>query len=126
MSQKNEKIASLQTLRGLSIFAVFLLHTAVGEVLVILLGIRKGYNSGWLGVEFFFVISGFVVTMSLHRTGFHVGSFYVKRLFRLMPSMILTAAFGVGVTLYLRSEFPQWPHDSKPPAGRLDSGGDRH
>jgi peptidoglycan/LPS O-acetylase OafA/YrhL len=106
-----DKIASLQTLRGVSILAVFLLHTIIATAVLDMLNLGTSFNTGWLGVEFFFVISGFVVTMSLHRNGFHVGSFYLKRLFRLMPCMLLMVAFAIAVSIWLKKSFPQWPYN---------------
>lgn len=50
---------------------------------------------GFLGVDLFFLISGFVVTKSITETSnFRLSTFYTKRFFRLMP----TAAFVVMTT----------------------------
>ena len=52
--------------------------------------------NGWLGVDIFFVISGFVVTQSFRRAArlassstSHAASFYARRVRRLMPSTAL-------------------------------------
>ena len=50
----------------------------------------------WLGVELFFVISGFVVTKSFTSKGMSLRAFYVRRVFRLWPTL---AFFFVIVTL---------------------------
>lgn len=49
----------------------------------------------WLGVEAFFVVSGFVIPWSLHRGGYllqHYGRFILKRIARLDPPYVLSIA----------------------------------
>ncbi len=73
--------------------------TLFGEHLV------SPFRYGWLGVEFFFVISGFVICMSAW--GRPLSKFFTSRVVRLMPAylfaMLLTAAV---LTL--------WPMASRP------------
>src|SRR5437868_3540535 len=71
-------IPSLDGLRG------------VGAILVI--AAHYGYSSaGWIGVEFFFVLSGFLITSILlteknRRFGAYLGRFYWHRLLRTFPA----------------------------------------
>ena len=72
--------ADIQGLRGLAILLVILLHAGVTL-----------FQGGYVGVEVFFVISGFVVTGSLMRKPGgqllkNLRNFYVKRILRLLPS----------------------------------------
>ncbi|HET6211774.1 MAG TPA: acyltransferase [Micromonosporaceae bacterium] len=48
---------------------------------------RQFFRYGWMGVEFFFIISGFVICMSAW--GRTVADFFVSRFARLMPAYVL-------------------------------------
>jgi len=54
---------------------------------------------GWMGVELFFVVSGFVILLTLERTT-GLTDFAVRRFSRLFPPMMISA-LGVAVTLDL-------------------------
>src|SRR5947207_718976 len=113
MQPNHSKIGSIQTLRGIAVLAVFLTHTQITNVILELSRIDYSFSTGWLGVELFFVISGFVVTLSLHRGSFNVGSFYIKRIFRLMPSMMVMVALTVLICAAMRQtclDGPLTPH----------------
>ncbi len=77
----------IQQLRGWAILLVLAQHISL---VTQLLGLLPGRvtNSGYLGVELFFVISGFVVTRSLQRGGWNLRHFVVRRLFRLYPALL--------------------------------------
>ena len=49
-------------------------------------------NPGYIGVELFFVISGFVVTRSLQKNNYNLPKFICSRIFRLYPALILFIA----------------------------------
>jgi peptidoglycan/LPS O-acetylase OafA/YrhL len=75
--------ADIQGLRAIAVLLVVLFHTG----LVV--------DSGFIGVDIFFVISGFVITSMLWRQGADSGSFslkffYVRRFRRLVPALALT------------------------------------
>lgn len=79
--------ADIQGLRGLAIALVVLLHAGI-----------TGFEGGFVGVELFFVLSGYVVTESLLRTPkenffANLGTFYRKRVMRLVPTatMVIVA-----------------------------------
>ena len=74
----------LDGLRTLAIYLVLLFHAGLGHV-----------RNGYLGVDVFFVLSGFLVTnvmMSEHReTGrLRLGRFYARRIRRLLPAAAAT------------------------------------
>lgn len=48
------------------------------------------FGLGYLGVQFFFIISGFVIFFTLERT-VSISGFWKKRLFRLLPSMLVAS-----------------------------------
>jgi peptidoglycan/LPS O-acetylase OafA/YrhL len=78
-------------MRALAVIAVVLFHSA--------LGIAPG---GFLGVEVFFVISGYIITRALlaereERGRIALGSFWIRRARRLLPALFLLLA---GVAAY--------------------------
>lgn len=89
----------LDTLRGVASLAVCWFHltsfkynTPDGHLYALL---KETGLYGWLGVEIFFVISGFVLPYSLYRAGYRLGDypvFVVKRLVRLDPPYLATVA----------------------------------
>jgi peptidoglycan/LPS O-acetylase OafA/YrhL len=56
----------------------------------------KGFSGGFIGVDVFFTISGYVVALSILRSldqgSFHLRDFYARRLRRLAPSLYLVLA----------------------------------
>lgn len=77
-------VAAIDGLRAISVLAVLLYH--INEVLL---------PGGFVGVDVFFVISGFVVTKSLIGSSssasliFYVARFYRRRVQRILPALIL-------------------------------------
>jgi peptidoglycan/LPS O-acetylase OafA/YrhL len=100
MSQERERIHGLDFLRGVASLAVCWFHltsfTYASPDGWFYSTLRQTGAYGWLGVEVFFVISGFVIPYSLHRAGYRVGSyraFILKRLVRLDPPYLASIAF---------------------------------
>lgn len=73
----------IQTLRGLAVSFVVLEHLAI-----------PGFQYGYLGVDIFFVISGFLITSivskGLERNTFSFKNFYLRRAKRLLPASFVT------------------------------------
>ena len=72
----------LDGLRGVAVLMVFLLH-------------HNYLNMGWMGVDVFFALSGFLITSILRRTREderYWGEFWIKRVTRILPPLLLTIA----------------------------------
>jgi peptidoglycan/LPS O-acetylase OafA/YrhL len=81
----------IQVLRGIAVFLVLGFHAEI-----------TGFKSGFLGVDVFFVISGFVIFASILRQvdkdqTFSVSNFLSRRIRRLLP----TATVGVALAILL-------------------------
>lgn len=81
-SGRSHHRADIQGLRGVAVLLVVLYHA--GDIV----------PGGFIGVDVFFVISGFVITLALHRelreTGsIHLRTFYARRIRRLLPPLAL-------------------------------------
>ena len=92
-------------LRGISIILVLLFHFEI-----------NGMNNGFLGVDIFFVISGFLITQiilrDLKRGEFSFRNFYCRRIRRLFPAL-LTMLTIVGFLCFIffdRLSFQKFGH----------------
>lgn len=97
--------SDIQVLRGMALIAVVLFHA-----------FPKLFPNGYLGVDLFFVISGFVVTplivrifvdssectQNLHSRIFE---FYKRRIFRLVPALLVALVVS-GITLFFLGRIP--------------------
>jgi peptidoglycan/LPS O-acetylase OafA/YrhL len=99
MTSKNEFRIDVQVLRGVAVLAVVLFHA-----------FEKSFPNGYLGVDVFFLISGFVITPQiLEIFNSHSGcvgrlkSFYIRRLYRLLPALGAMVGFSSILILLLGS-----------------------
>lgn len=69
---------------------------AIAVILVLLFHFELGVPGGFIGVDVFFVISGFLITGiirgSMQKGSFSFVDFYIRRLLRLHPALISTVA----------------------------------
>ena len=80
----------IQGLRGIAVLLVVIYHTGIA------------LPGGYIGVDIFFVISGFVITQLLVReasdgSSIHLAKFYSRRIKRILPAV----AFAIVGTLFL-------------------------
>jgi peptidoglycan/LPS O-acetylase OafA/YrhL len=106
----DQRIEIIPPLRGLAALSVLWFHLSGhpplhdGSRLFDWIEASGAY--GWLGVEAFFVISGFILPYSMHRAGYRLrdfGRFLAKRLVRLEPPYL--AALALSVSLAYASTF---------------------
>src|SRR5260370_32716067 len=80
-----QQIFTVEALRGIAALSVTWFHLTNTYPLD---WVRHSGFYGWLGVEMFFVISGFIIPYSLHRSQYkvaHFPRFLLRRLVRLEP-----------------------------------------
>ena len=86
------RIQYLDGLRGVAIFLVLLYHAFVRWTEIIPFGDRFSgiplLAYGWIGVHLFFVISGYVIYMTLDKPQSPT-NFFVRRWLRLFPAMLI-------------------------------------
>jgi peptidoglycan/LPS O-acetylase OafA/YrhL len=98
LTAKRDYYEAFDGLRGLAILMVILYHGA-GDIFFL--------KWGWLGVDLFFVLSGFLITEILLNTESKVNffrNFYLRRAFRILPLYYFTTV----LFLWLSANIPLW------------------
>jgi peptidoglycan/LPS O-acetylase OafA/YrhL len=95
------KITDIQVLRGICILIVIFHHLSISATLAGKFPMKVNMPF-FLGVELFFIISGYVVTMSLMKDQFNGFKFIIKRVFRLTPAIVLFLSFSYLVLSHVR------------------------
>jgi len=106
-------IPSIDLLRGLASISVCLFHFVIISRLVFPSFFRDVFSYGHLGVQVFFVISGFVIPYSMYKGDYSLKKikvFFQKRLVRLEPPYIasILLVFLLNFLFYLS---PYWHED---------------
>jgi peptidoglycan/LPS O-acetylase OafA/YrhL len=88
-SQPEHRLPALDGIRGVAILAVFLYHSAYYAHSAWLFSL---FSWGWMGVDLFFVLSGYLITSILldaigEPARHYYGSFYARRFLRLAPAL---------------------------------------
>ncbi len=92
--------SDIDGLRGIAVLSVVLYH----------LGVR-GFAGGYVGVDIFFVVSGYLITgiilREIQQGTFSVATFYERRIRRIFPALFATLAFvlATGVVLLTFDSF---------------------
>jgi peptidoglycan/LPS O-acetylase OafA/YrhL len=86
-------------LRAIAVLAVIFFHTNI-----------PGFSGGFVGVDIFFVISGFLITSiilkDIQEEKFSVAKFYERRIRRIFPALFPVLAFTLFLGAYLFDEQP--------------------
>src|SRR5574344_2600026 len=88
----------LDGLRGVAALMVIWYHVFEGYSFASGAPIIEGINHGYLAVDFFFILSGFVIGYAYDdrwQKGFTMKDFFKRRLIRLHPMVIMGAVIGV-------------------------------
>ena len=102
MLKQKPHFALLDGLRGVAALAVLWYHVNEGFAFAELTngagdGIIRSFNHGYLAVDFFFILSGFVIAYAYDdrwNQGLTIGNFIKRRLIRLHPMLIAGAIIG--------------------------------
>src|SRR6266480_694785 len=97
----DERIETVDGLRGIAAIAVAWFHITNGAKWFLDGGVLE-YSGryGWLGVQVFFVISGFIIPYSLHRSHYSMsqfGRFMLRRVVRLDPPYLVTVVLIIAL-----------------------------
>ena len=98
-----DRIQGVDALRGLAALAVCWYHFTTAAPTLDEGIVKSSGTYGWLGVEVFFVISGFIIPYALHRSGYKLKNyptFLIKRITRLDPPYIASIFVVIAVTYF--------------------------
>ena len=98
MAKTEKRIETVDMLRGFAALAVCWFHLTDTNAIAGSGVLEKSGRYGWLGVEIFFVISGFIIPYALHRSSYtlrHFGRFLLKRITRLDPPYIVSIVIAI-------------------------------
>jgi len=87
-------------LRGVAALSVAWYHFAFASSVVKTPWLSVSGKYGFLGVEIFFVISGFIIPYSMYVGGYrfaHFGKFFAKRLIRLEPPYVASIVVAIAI-----------------------------
>ncbi len=123
MGNKKIFFENLDGLRFLSFLSVFLFHSFYTESELIksdsiyLFLTTRLFNNGNLGVNFFFVLSGFLITYLLIEEKLKTGkidviNFWIRRILRIWPLFYFSVIFGFFIFPLLKSFFGQIPNET--------------
>jgi peptidoglycan/LPS O-acetylase OafA/YrhL len=111
---RQDRIAAVEALRAFAALAVAWFHFTDAHPVFPSAGwLRQSGEWGWLGVECFFVISGFVLPLAMYRARYRLddaGRFMARRLIRLHPAYLASLALVVALW-YVSS-----PEEARPPS----------
>jgi len=109
LMNRYSRLSTIDALRGLAALSVCWYHFSNCQGLLQEGWLQSSGSYGWLGVECFFVISGFVIPLSMYRGEFKLQrdwkTFFGKRILRLDPPYLISVAIA-GTLLYLGSMAP--------------------
>ena len=82
-------------LRAISVVVIVLFHLKVA-----------GFLGGFIGVDIFFVISGYLITriilFNLAEGSFRFNDFYIRRITRILPALVATVVVILPLAMYLQ------------------------
>jgi peptidoglycan/LPS O-acetylase OafA/YrhL len=116
VAQRDGRLAFIHGLRGIAALSVALMHcyesTPVGDRVMSTIPniLDQIIRRGFLGVDLFFVISGFVISLTLYKrlaTFGEFGRFFLRRQLRLDPPYWTTIALSIGSAVVINHFRPQ-------------------
>ena len=98
MHLNNIRRKDIDGLRAIAIFSVIIYHLK-----------NRWLFGGFLGVDIFFILSGFLITQMLLQKDFNLSSFILNRIKRIIPALLfmLIACTVVAINIYTKAEIQQ-------------------
>lgn len=123
IAKKKVSFPNLDGLRFLCFLSVFLFHSFYTEYDYILrsgtyIFVKKDlFGNGNIGVNFFFVLSGFLITyLLIEEKHFHgsisIGRFWLRRILRIWPLYFACVIFGFYIFPLIKIYFGETPHET--------------
>ncbi len=107
--EDKDKALGIQAARGLAALGIMYFHSWIalvrfpeGSALQIPIWTKYGY----LAVDFFFAISGYVICIVATKPNFNPLKFLIKRIFRIYPLWLLTLMLFAGMAMAWRAPMP--------------------
>jgi peptidoglycan/LPS O-acetylase OafA/YrhL len=102
MQPESHRFAYIDGARAIAILAIIGFHAHI-----------PGFRGGFVGVDVFFVISGFLITLQIAAQflagRFSAMDFYARRMLRILPPLLLVTV----VTLVVATQFPLLPDEGR-------------
>jgi peptidoglycan/LPS O-acetylase OafA/YrhL len=112
-----DHITPLDGLRGIAVILVLLFHFAwtFPESTPLSLALHRFLWVGWVGVDLFFVLSGYLITRGLvaastEVTGVRLRKFWARRVLRIFPLYYIVLILGSGVCILASAPIPTLPY----------------
>jgi peptidoglycan/LPS O-acetylase OafA/YrhL len=103
------RLKNIDFLRGIAALSVTYFHLSGSTFVAEQLG--KSGRFGYLGVEIFFVISGFIIPISMNNRNFQTNQtfgFLLKRMARISPPYLITMILSLIVIVLTKRQFPDF------------------
>ena len=102
MKKSVARIAELDALRGIAVLSVILYHytSRYNDLYQHKSTYLLNFTLGRLGVQLFFIISGFVIFMTLERCS-NIKQFIIKRMSRLYPAYIVSVTLTFTIVSFV-------------------------
>jgi peptidoglycan/LPS O-acetylase OafA/YrhL len=104
------ELKNVNILRGIAALAVVYFHLSGSADLSAKIASSGKY--GFLGVELFFVISGFILPYSMYKSGYHISSFFIfmaKRIVRIYPCYVVLIIAATALMIITKRPVLPWP-----------------
>jgi peptidoglycan/LPS O-acetylase OafA/YrhL len=94
MIKKYKYIKHIDSLRGIAIISVIFYHLKLFKI-----------NGGFLGVDIFFAISGYLITKILIENNFNFLNFYKNRIRRILPALLFMLLIVTPIFYFLDKDY---------------------
>ena len=112
MNASQNRSDGLDILRSVAIWCIVFLHFENASILNPI--ILKVKNNLWIGVDLFFVLSGFLISSQIFNemknNRLSLKTFFVKRIFRILPNYYLVLVLLIALRLLKNEIFPFWKY----------------